>query len=261
MTLSGAQLQYYDVPESSDYAHLLKRTFSVTAQQEGCTVPLLPSACVTLLFPREGRALLCGPLTTLHQLSLAPGASLYGVSLRCGCGDWLWSDSMTELTDRVVALDPLFPGSDKLCAALWHCFSLTEQNALFTRLATVHGGRSYQSAALLRRCLTPIEQQRGQVRVADLAQSVGCSERHLNRLMHQKVGLSTKTVCQLHQLHHSLHTMLTTPSRSLLHLAVNCGYFDQAHMNRHYHRFLTCSANHIRRHGTFPVGVEITQPN
>ena len=65
--------------------------------------------------------------------------------------------------------------------------------------------------------------------------------------MHQKVGLSTKTVCQLVQLHHSLQIMLTSQSRSLLHLAVNCGYFDQAHMTRQYRQFLGCSAGDVRR--------------
>lgn len=257
MTLPGAQLQYYDVPESSDYSNLLKRTFSVTALQEGCTVPLLPGACVTLLFPREGHALLCGPLTTPHQLTLAPGQSLYGVQLRCGCGDWLWNESMVQLTNRVTALEPFFPGSDRLCAALARCSSMLEQNALFARLAAVQGGRNYQSSPLLRRCVALIELRRGQIRVAALAQAMGCSPRYLNRLFRQKMGFSAKTQCELVQLHHSLQTVLTTPSRSLLHLAVACGYFDQAHMNRHYQKFLACSANDIRR-GTFPSGQEIT---
>lgn len=247
--------QHYAVPEGSEFSHLIAGTFALPGGD--AALPLLPSPCAVLLFRPTGKALLCGPMTTLRQLRSGDG--LYGVHLRCGCGDWLWDGSMTELTDRVVPLEPLFPGSDKLGAALRRCTSLTEQNALFARLATVHGARNYQSAALLRRCVALIGQQRGQVRVAELAQSVGCSERHLNRLMHQKVGLATKTVCQLQQLHDSLRTMLTAPSRSLLHLAVNCGYFDQAHMNRQYRQFLGCSAGDVRRSGTLPAGRDIAE--
>ncbi len=260
MTLSGADLQYYDVPESSEYAHLLQRTFSIVAQENGCCIPLLPGGSLTLLFPNTGHALLCGPLTVLHQLTLAPGQSLYGVQLRCGCGDWLWNESMLSLTDRTAALEPLFPGSDKLCSALAQCGSLQEKNALLARLAAIHHGLHYQPIPLLRRSLHLIEQRGGQLRVADLAEAVGCSSRHLNRLFHQKVGLPAKTACELTQLHRSLQTVLTTPSKSLLHLAVNCGYFDQAHMNRHYHRFLGCGVNTIRRSGVFPAGHSLPAP-
>lgn len=259
MSLPGAQLQYETVSEHSEYAHLLERTFSVTASQDGCAVPLLPSACVTLFFPSEGPALLCGPLTALRQFTLAPGQSLYGVSLRGGCGDWLWGENMFQLANCVTELEPHFPGSDRLCTALAHCSSIQEQNALFARLAALQGGRNYQPIPFLRRCLTLISQYNGQITVSELAEAMGCSPRYLNRLFRQKVGFCAKIQCELTQLHFSLQTVLTTPSRSLLHLAVSCGYFDQAHMNRHYRHFLGCGANHIRRHGAFPAGQEIQQ--
>ena len=243
-------VQQYTVPEGSELWHLASGTFRVPAGT-ACTLPLLPSPCALLLFRPTGGALLYGGAPTLRHLAVDENGA-YGVQLRSGCGDWLWSGAMTELTGRCVPLEPLLPGSDRLGAALQRCTSLTEQNALFARLAMVHGGRNYQSAPLLRRTLALIEQQHGQIRVAELAQSVGCSERHLNRLMHQKTGLATKTVCQLQQLHASLHSMLSAHQRSLLHLAVNCGYFDLAHMNRQYRQFLGCSAGEVLRRGVLP---------
>ena len=253
-----AALQQYRVPEHSDYAHLLVQTFCIHAVADACSVPLLPGSCVTLLFPSDKPALLCGPLTALRHLPLSPGAQLYGVQLRCGCGDWLWPESLHTLTDRAVMLEPLLPGSNALCAALTACPTVQEQNALFALLAASAGALTYQPAPLLRRCVNLIESHSGQLRVEDLAQDTGCSTRHLSRLLRQKAGLNAKTVCELAQLHNSLQTVLTTPSRSLLHLAVGCGYFDQAHMNRHYHRFLGCSVNTIRRGGTFPAGQKLS---
>lgn len=258
--LCGAEVQDYPIPEHSDYAHLLTRTFCVRAGAEVCRVPLLPGSGVTLLFPSAGQALLCGPLTALHHLSLSPGQMLYGVQLRCGCGDWLWQDSLHTLTDRTVALEAHLKGSNALCPALAGCESVQEQNSLFAALAAAHGALTYQPTPLLRRCIQLIESRSGQLRVEDLARDTGCSTRHLSRLLRQKAGLSAKAVCELAQLRHSLHTVLTTPSRSLLHLAVGCGYFDQAHMNRHYHRFLGCSVNTIRHSSTFPAGRELPLP-
>lgn len=260
MALGSAGLQYYHVPEHSDYAHLLLRTFCIRADSEECRVPLLPGSGVMLLFPSDRSALLCGPLTVLHHLPLAPGQMLYGVQLRCGCGDWLWKDGLHTLTDRAAALEPSLPGSDALCAALAACRTVQEQNSLFAALACAGGALTYQPAPLVRRCVSLIESRSGQLRIEELARDTGCSARHLSRLLRQKAGLSAKTVCELAQLHHSLYTVLTTPSRSLLHLAVGCGYFDQAHMNRHYHRFLGCGVNAIRRGGAFPTGKELPLP-
>ena len=261
MVLPGAQLRHGCLPDSSDCAHLLQRIFSVTAGEAGCCLPLLPGGHLTLLFPAEGRALLCGPLTTAHRLTLGPGQSLFAAQLRCGCGDWLWKESLSDLTNRTAALESIFPGSDRLCAALARCDTLSEQSDLLVRLTALQGGRQYQPIPLLRRCLALIDERSGQIRVAELAQSMGCNERYLHRLFQQKVGFSPKLQCELVQLHLSLHAALTTQSRSLLHLAVACGYFDQAHMNRHYRKFLACSANEIRRCGILPTGGELPLDN
>lgn len=258
MVLGDTQLQYYYVPEHSDYAHLLARTFCIRSSADGCRVPLLPGSSVMLLFPSDSPALLCGPLTVLHHLPLASAQILYGVQLRCGCGDWLWKDGLHTLTDRATALEPLLPGSDVLCTALAGCDTLQEQNSLFAALAAANGALTYQPVPLLRRCVNLVEGRSGQLRVEELARDTGCSARHLSRLLRQKAGLNAKTVCELAQLHNSLHTVLTTSSRSLLHLAVGCGYFDQAHMNRHYHHFLGCSVNTIRHNRTFPAGRELS---
>lgn len=254
MVLPGGRLRFGPVPDSSGCTHLLQRTFSVTAGENGCSVPLPPGGHLTLLFPQEGQPLLCGPLTAVRHLTLAPHQSLFGAQLRCGCGDWLWDGSLSDLTDRAPALEPFLPGSERLCAALSRCDTLSEQSDLLVRLCTVRGARQYQPIPLLRRCLTLIDERGGQIRIAELARMVGCGERYLGRLFHQKVGFSAKIQCELVQLHLSLHAVLDSPSRSLLHLAVAGGYFDQAHMNRHYRKFLACGANEIRRSGTLPAG-------
>lgn len=236
------QVQHYTVPEGSDPAHLIAGTFFLPPGAPA--MPLLPTARPLLLFRPEGGSVLCGPLHRLQQLE--SGRGVYGVYLCGGCSDWLWPHSAAALTDRSVPLDGLFPDCEALSRGLMRCTSLTEQNALFARFAAARDSAAYQSSPPVRRCLALIEAQRGQIRVAELAQTVGCSQRHLHRLLLQKVGLTPKTVCQLQQLHESLQAMHSAPHRSLLHLAVNCGYFDQAHMNRQFRQFLGCSAGALR---------------
>ena len=138
--------------------------------------------------------------------------------------------------------------------ALERCASPQEQNALVSRLLTLRGARQYRSTPLLRRCLSLIAERSGLVRVAELAEELGCSERYLNRLLRQKIGLSTKTVCEIVQLHQATQVLLREQPRSLLHTAVACGYFDQAHMNRRCRQLLRQSASHIRDLAPTPAG-------
>lgn len=235
------------LPEGGDLSHLLLGTLYLRNDSgEDAHCPLPPTGGLTLLFPVSGEAVLCGPLSCAHLLRLTPDEAVCGVRLRWDCGEWLWSEGLSRLTDRAVPLEPLLPGSNRMGGALERCTSPQEQNSLIARLLTLRGARQYRSTPLLRRCLSLIAERSGLVRVADLATELGCSERYLNRLLRQKVGLSTKTVCETVQLHHAAQVLLREQPRSLLHAAVACGYFDQAHMNRRCRQLLHQSASHIR---------------
>lgn len=235
------------LPEGGDLSHLLQGSLQLRNDgREDTDCPLPPTGGVTLLFPVSGAAVLCGPLSRAHLLHLTPGETVYGARLRWDCGEWLWSDGLSRLTDSTVPLEPLLPGSDRIGAALERCTSPQEQSALMARLLTLRGARQYRSTPLLRRCLSLIGERNGLVRVAELAEQLGCSERYLNRLLGQKMGLSTKTVCEIVQLQQAARTLLHEQPRSLLHTAVACGYFDQAHMNRRCRQLLCQSASSIR---------------
>lgn len=257
---AGAVCRTQSVPEGGDLSHLLLGTLYLHNPTDApLDCPLPPTGGVTLLFPVGGEAALCGPLSRAHHLTLPPRETVYGARLRWDCGEWLWNEGLLHLTDRMTALEPLLPGSDRLGGALQRCSSPQEQNSLTGRLLTLRGARQYRSTPLLRRCLTLIAQRGGLLRVAELAETLGCSERYLNRLLRQKLGLSTKTVCELVQLHHTARLLVGQQPRSLLHAAVACGYFDQAHMNRHCKRLLLSSASRVRALGGSEAGDALLQ--
>lgn len=236
--------------DSSEYQSMLQDSYAVynaTAQEE--PYMLLPSGCLTMLFQLNhaiSTAWLCGPMTTIHQLRVSPGDRLFCVRLHPGYGDWLMSGGLSMLTDHTAPLSQFLPGCSYLLDQLRRSESFHERNILFLRLLNAQDALSYQCPPLLRTCLDMIADTHGQIQVSALADHAGCSERYLNRIFRDKIGISTKTQCELTQLHYSLHCIQTTQPRSLLHTAVACGYFDQAHMNRHYRKFLFCTANDMR---------------
>lgn len=242
-------LQQRPFPEGSEFSQLVQDTYQLANDTaEAQSYLLLPSSCVTLLFliGSSSSAVLCGPLTAARRFTLPPKSTAYCVRLRSGCGEWIIDGDVASLTDRAVPLTTYLPEASQLLGQLSCSDTFQQRNAHIFRLLDAQSARGYQSMALLRRCLSLIDQHHGQLSVSQLAEEVGCSERYLSRIFRRRVGVSTKTQCELVQLHYALHTMYSTQPKSLLHIAVACGYFDQAHMNRHYRRFLHCSASAVR---------------
>jgi AraC-like DNA-binding protein len=73
---------------------------------------------------------------------------------------------------------------------------------------------------------------RGTVRIAELADKLGWSHRHLVARFHDEVGLAPKATARILRFEHALRHLEAGPS--LADVAVRCGYYDQAHMNRDF---------------------------
>lgn len=67
-------------------------------------------------------------------------------------------------------------------------------------------------------------------RVADLARVAGTSTRSLQRLLGERLGVGPKWVLQRHRVHLAAEALALDPERDLAALAVDVGYYDQAHL-------------------------------
>lgn len=97
---------------------------------------------------------------------------------------------------------------------------------------------------LLRRLRQPAQQRitaamtaevyksKGAVSVQQLAQSFNVSERQAERLFAQEVGLSPKNFCRIIRFQQIFR--LAPHARNLTSLALDAGYFDQAHFTREF---------------------------
>lgn len=242
--------QYHIFPKEFELNNILQDIFELTntgSREEPYF--LLPNGCMTLIFqlyPKTSRCVFCGPLTTMRRLLVASGTTIFCARIRPGSGDWLTGGHASFLTDRAVPLDQYLSGTNQLSAELYQRRSFHERRSLLCQYLSAQGAKTYQPMALLERCIGLIQENRGIIKVAELASTVGCSERYLNRIFQSRVGISTKLYSEIIQLHFSLYNILHMQTKSLLNTAVTCGYFDQTHMNRSYRKFLDCTARDIR---------------
>jgi AraC-like DNA-binding protein len=99
---------------------------------------------------------------------------------------------------------------------------------------------SPQAPSSFDQSLSLIYQSIGTIEISQLAKKVGLSRRHLNRLFQQYTGLSTKAFAQIIRIQRACKQLYEKPGNSL-EIAVELGFFDQAHLLREYKRHLLLS--------------------
>jgi len=74
-------------------------------------------------------------------------------------------------------------------------------------------------------------------RVAEVADCVGLSARRFIQLFHQQVGLTPKAFCRVRRFQRALHSVHRKRGIDWAQLAVDCGYYDEAHFIHDFQAF------------------------
>lgn len=88
----------------------------------------------------------------------------------------------------------------------------------------------------LRRAWSQLGVTEGGRGVADLADDVGWSRRHLSERFRREYGLSPKTMGRVLRFERARRMLTRQPSPSLADVAVSAGYSDQSHLTREWNR-------------------------
>jgi transcriptional regulator GlxA family with amidase domain len=144
----------------------------------------------------------------------------------------LWRSRAREWTER-IALARDMPARIRFV-----------EQALLALLG--EGGRTEPAVD---RALQRIESSRGQVRIDALAAEIGVSRRQLTRHFERAVGLSPKEFGRVSRFLHALQLVTAGRHEALTDVALDCGYFDQAHFNHDFRELSGMSPGQL---ATFP---------
>ena len=166
------------------------------------------------------------------EVKLAPFAvrSLLGVPARELAGQVVPLDVLLghELTER-LALAPGWPERFRLLdAAFTERVRRPPGDVLFAwqRLAATHGRLS----------------------IAGLADELGWSRRHFGERFREHVGLAPKPAARVLRFRRALELLERDDGARLAEIAQDCGYYDQAHLNRDFRAFAgSAPGDHLGR--------------
>ena len=198
----------------------------------------LPHPSVHVVLER-GASALAGVSRKRFSRTLEGRGEVYAIKFRPGGARPFLGGSIARFSERVVPL-----------ALLGEGWSALEERVLGIDADDVghrDALRAEVCAAFLRARQRPLEPREARaqaivarivadhtlLRVEELVESEGMSERELQRLFREHVGVSAKWVIQRRRLHEALARMETSAA-GLATLAADLGYVDQAHFSRDF---------------------------
>lgn len=180
------------------------------------------------------------PVTTLVAPHARPGTALFirgridTFTLHftpTGCHRLFGCDLQPLRDQGLPAVDVLGPGLRHLHDALaaqadWADRVAVAQAWLLARLAQARPADAIDAAAVA------LAQPQLPWRLADLAVHAGCSERHLSRVLSQRLGVAPRLYARLARFQAVLQARRQHPALPIAHLAQLAQYFDHAHLVR-----------------------------
>jgi AraC-like DNA-binding protein len=163
---------------------------------------------------------------------------------------------MHELANRVVDIENVLPSSlaelpERLAdARSWEARFVLVDDALAAALA---GARMPSTEIVW--AWNVLVRTRGRAPIGALAERLGRSRRHLSARFREHVGLPPKAVARILRFRRALALLEKPSPRSLAELAFECGYYDQAHLNRDFREFAGASPGEFARRIASESGV------
>jgi len=144
---------------------------------------------------------------------------------------------MHELANRVVDADDVLGRDANLIARLEAAPTWVARFALLDTVIASRVGLARRPAPEILWAWRALEHTNGAVRVGTLAAKTGRSRRHLIAGFREHVGLAPKTAARIIRFGRAVDLLQQRSELSFVELAQECGYFDQAHLNRDFREF------------------------
>lgn len=184
----------------------------------------------------QSRAILVGQITKPFAVAPTGRVDLFAVRFRPH-GATLVSDDLGLITDSWIDVHRLpVHGLDLLADALSAQRDVKHRCAIVDRVLGQLLVTRRSPDRSVHTAVQAIEASHGTVVLDELAATIGCSLRHLQRQFARQVGITPKLLSRIRRFQRVFAAWRDDP-RSLARVAAECGYFDQPHLVRDFHDF------------------------
>jgi AraC-like DNA-binding protein len=141
---------------------------------------------------------------------------------------------MHELANRSVELEELMPGAGELTARLRDARTWPERFDLVESFLVRRLADSLPPSPGVEWSWHRLRRSGGRASIGDLASELGWSHRRLIARFREQIGLAPKAAARVLRFDRAVAALGSPAAGGLAEVALECGYFDQAHLNRDF---------------------------
>jgi AraC-like DNA-binding protein len=141
---------------------------------------------------------------------------------------------MHELANRSVELEELLPGARELTGRLRDAASWADRFDLVESFLAQRLAESAPPAPEVAWTWHRLRRSGGRAPIGELAAELGWSHRRLIARFREQIGLAPKAAARVLRFDQAVAALRSPRGVGLAEVASECGYFDQAHLNRDF---------------------------
>lgn len=212
-------------------ARWVECVWSHEAKQDVCGYSVLPDGCIDIIYT-SGELHVVGAMSREKRFDLRAQAWTVGVRFQPGMAGPFLRVPAQQITDRTVPLDCFWDSAAReLQSRLSESRSADDCcNVLAAALAPPDSEPNQTQ-----RAVEAITAAQGDVDMEWIIRQTGVTGRHFRRRLLEETGLSPKKLCRVLRFRRALALGRKGLPWSLV--AVDAGYFDQAHLIRDFREF------------------------
>jgi AraC-like DNA-binding protein len=234
---------------------------------------VLPDACADVIFDFGDGALrssasdaglrsaVVGTMTAAAVIEQVGRIDLLGVRFRPGGAPAFLRLPLGQATDRTFDLEALGEGWQVTTRRIHAADTAGERLSLLLAALGARFRPDSTVDCLICGAWSRIIGSAGALGMRALAAEVGVGERRLQRLFHERIGLSPKEAARVARFRAALQRMSRHPDRALGRIGLETGYYDQPHFNREFARFAGLSPEAWRRERGAPNAFSRDEPD
>ena len=172
---------------------------------------------------------LTGIKTHSVNITQQKNINLIGISFKAGAFSHFHKfDSLSFIKDKIVELNNNFVPN----------FDLLFNNDIKNTLDTFYLRKLVLQEDIHLKIANEIEVNKGQIRIREITKKYPITDRQLERVFKEKIGLSPKEFINLTRFQYALNEIKNRASKkSLLEIAFDCGYYDHSHLSNEIKKY------------------------
>lgn len=204
---------------------------------------IVPDGCIDLFFEFNNghmQGYVCGTRLSFSCDAPTGRNEVFGIRFMPGIQPGLLHVTMRELLDQKLPIESVLNGDSSWLKDLEHETDFYQRIRVFIEAYTKaekHKTRPFGKKELIRSVKQMVYCSDGKMKVTEMQEKTGYSERYINKVFLEEMGFSPKTFCKIIQFQRALEFLNYGTPDKMTDAAVELGYYDQSQFIRDFTRY------------------------